>query len=718
MSTPRVEIVLNGASPEVEQAARAAIDRLVTSLPPENAALLARHPIHFHVIPAGAKLTDLPPYAHLKGAPTHDGRTWDGVRGIGGRLQDGVVLYAIGEEQLSPTMKSGYGQDHAATHETGHIIHQFGLTLDQQRIVEILYRRRLADPSAAWISPASYTKSTVGEYFANSVAAYYSASHARKNDGTFTPEWLRANDPRMFALLQHVFGPPRAPGEEPPPSVLRFAGPEESVLRFAIPDRPAEKVGVGSGTGSGAKEPPLTPEPSSARSAWWWALPVGIVVLLAAVLGGFFALRDGGGDGDGRASRASSAEPARDGTGGPEPTSPAPTAAVRVASATAGCNGTDHFPAAPATDGVSGQATQSPSKQTICLTLADVEPGMVVRVEVTGPRGPVTSTGVVTADGKVCIEIPLFQYGSYTITAVTLVDGAAEQAMDVTGALGATTFEVAQGEQACGLETIAAGTLAAAAPQPSASGGGPSGGDAASPGGDSRTAAGPESRAGPSAVATTTSSDGRSPFVWLLALGVLLLVVAAGVYLSPRFLFAPSPPVAAGPTAGGDGGRPQSVLSYAEEPPLVGGLDTGYRDHDEVAQRRRAEAESVTRALDEVNTRTPEQYVHESYLERFESGPAPAADTDEGRCEPKRIAWVAARRECDQVRFEAAAREADAAEAQAEVDRAPGDAAAAETLRRRIRRADEARAQADAACAAAEAARRAYEACAGGPDPA
>jgi hypothetical protein len=59
-----------------------------------------------------------------------------------------------------------------------------------------------------WLSPAWYSAANQAEYFANCVAAYHGHPYTDTDEerARYTRSWLQSNDPRMFALLEAVYG--------------------------------------------------------------------------------------------------------------------------------------------------------------------------------------------------------------------------------------------------------------------------------------------------------------------------------------------------------------------------------------------------------------------------------------------------------------------------------------------------------------------------------
>lgn len=216
-------VVGHGASAAAVRAAEAQIREVIGTLGAQNRSTLKGLTIELHIIPANKKLTDLPEYANLKGVRTWDrARVYDELRGVGAEKVGSVIRYAIAEEQLTKIAGKapGYAPGFVGPHETGHVVEQFSLTKSQKEALKKAYDARLK-AGGPWLSPASYTKGTIGEYFAQGTAAYfghpYTESAADKK--SYTKEWLRKNDPALFALLDEIYGAPAMPSRPIPPGI-------------------------------------------------------------------------------------------------------------------------------------------------------------------------------------------------------------------------------------------------------------------------------------------------------------------------------------------------------------------------------------------------------------------------------------------------------------------------------------------------------------------
>jgi Domain of unknown function (DUF4157) len=216
-TTVPMKVVPHGAS---EAAVKAAEAQLHEVLGAADLAQMKGETIELHIIPANRKLTDLPEYANLKGVRTWDRkRVYDEIRGAGAEKVGSVIRYAVAEEQLVkvPGHDMAYAPGFVGTHESGHVVQQFGLTKRQSDDLTAAYNTRVK-AGGPWLAPASYTSGNVGEYFAQGTAAYmghpYSTSAEDKK--TYTKDWLQKNDPALFKLLDEIYG--ARPAQRPPPS--------------------------------------------------------------------------------------------------------------------------------------------------------------------------------------------------------------------------------------------------------------------------------------------------------------------------------------------------------------------------------------------------------------------------------------------------------------------------------------------------------------------
>lgn len=134
-----------------------------------------------------------------------------GPGGLIGGILGGVLGSHIGAglgylagNAIDEAPDSGYGPGHVAAHEGTHNIELFALTPPQRIRVDALYQARKA-AGGPWLPPADYTSSTIHEYFANCASALFSAPRGPQEAASYTPQWLRDNDPDMYVLLDQIF---------------------------------------------------------------------------------------------------------------------------------------------------------------------------------------------------------------------------------------------------------------------------------------------------------------------------------------------------------------------------------------------------------------------------------------------------------------------------------------------------------------------------------
>lgn len=130
-------VVAEGVSPEAAKRAQAVLGEMLAEADPAVLRNLAERKVHTYIIPKDKKMTDLEPFAGLRGKRTFDGRLWDNVRGSGNTaLPDGKgYAIAVAEESLLVDKKpgQGYPRNFVLIHEFGHIVQIHGLpTADEE----------------------------------------------------------------------------------------------------------------------------------------------------------------------------------------------------------------------------------------------------------------------------------------------------------------------------------------------------------------------------------------------------------------------------------------------------------------------------------------------------------------------------------------------------------------------------------------------------------
>lgn len=200
------------------------LDEVLDQVNPVNRLVMADSEIRIHVIPEDWKLTDLPPWKHLKGDRLPDpnpndgyneSRSYDQIRGLGPPYcVDGPLDIAIGEELLVPRPPSdrpgATGQDvgKIMVHEVAHGVECSLTPAQATRLGEI--HRAAVDrfPRGIVGDNTTYAASTRREYFAEGVVAWFEAARGP----TYRRAWLKQNDTALHDLISQVFAvPPPTP---------------------------------------------------------------------------------------------------------------------------------------------------------------------------------------------------------------------------------------------------------------------------------------------------------------------------------------------------------------------------------------------------------------------------------------------------------------------------------------------------------------------------
>lgn len=199
-------------SPSAMDAASRVVHTLVGGAP-EMQERMRKAGVRVEIVPSNKLLTDLDSFADLADDRTRDGtRDWSETRGIGGHHHDGDIVVGFPEENLVEVEGSRdlYGEQHnISLHEMAHAVHLHGLTDEQrERLVE-LYQAQQGD--AAGFTD-DYAASHVEEYFAQATQAFMDVSDygLLRGEADQGDEWLRANDPDLYAFLESIYGSPEA----------------------------------------------------------------------------------------------------------------------------------------------------------------------------------------------------------------------------------------------------------------------------------------------------------------------------------------------------------------------------------------------------------------------------------------------------------------------------------------------------------------------------
>ncbi|MEV5492959.1 hypothetical protein AB0L47_34150 [Streptomyces bobili] len=246
-------------------AARMQLTRLLAAMlsDPDTAARIRDSAVRVVVIPRDVPVTDLLNSAEPAHAPHHalhetpngveraesaesaesaeDMRDTSGAQAAGlprGLTLPRAGLVAVSEENLlgehtttdphRPFQAEGYS---SVTHELAHMIHHFGLTPQDRRLVQSAFEAKTrAGDTAQWAdgpltgpdsTTRNYSSRSAEEYFAQVTNAYLGANHGHdphtgllRNNGA---PWVHANEPILLPLLQRLHGTHPTPIPHPNP---------------------------------------------------------------------------------------------------------------------------------------------------------------------------------------------------------------------------------------------------------------------------------------------------------------------------------------------------------------------------------------------------------------------------------------------------------------------------------------------------------------------
>lgn len=258
-----VRLILRTPDAVVERgASRAEAIRILTSQLRDKGIIrrLLSAEVRVVIVPANRLMTDLPEFAAQRGTYTFDGRPWDTVRGLGGQntaiteenlLGIGQLDSSIGRKgwrdqtSMDNAIRTGnvapneagrdgptdsdavmnnpgvYCDGYSTTnHEFFHTIHMFGLSRQDNQLIEREYNTKKSQPNTAqWAdgprlmpdgtTPSeNYSSSTVYEYFAQTGCAFQGTNVGTdpytgntRNNGR---SWVTANEPGLAGLLSRV----------------------------------------------------------------------------------------------------------------------------------------------------------------------------------------------------------------------------------------------------------------------------------------------------------------------------------------------------------------------------------------------------------------------------------------------------------------------------------------------------------------------------------
>ena len=219
-SLPR-SVWLHELDPAALPAVQSRLDEVLDHVVDATRAVMMDFDVQVHVVPEDKRLTDLPPWTHLRGVLVPDGRgdpypevrTYDQVRGLGpATCADGPLQIAIAEEQMVVSEAGSYPSPTTGdlgrnlVHELGHVV-ECGLDGSQRAQLDRAYSAaRGRFPADVVGALPAYSTSNKREYFAEGAAAWFEAgSHA-----SYRRAWLLEHDPQLHSLLASVFAVPPA----------------------------------------------------------------------------------------------------------------------------------------------------------------------------------------------------------------------------------------------------------------------------------------------------------------------------------------------------------------------------------------------------------------------------------------------------------------------------------------------------------------------------
>ncbi|MEU9396617.1 protein-glutamine glutaminase family protein [Streptomyces sp. NPDC048324] len=224
------------------QAARVLVARMLRD--PDVAARLLAEGSRVVVVPADTPMTELEPFRHLRGEPVPGGRTWDQVRGSGGRVSAITEENLLGESSRLPNTR--YADGYSTTvHELAHMVHHHGLSqADRQAIDRAFAARRALGPDASWPDGIrrdregrvtdNYSSRDADEFFAQ-LSNVYLGANAGLDPFTGRPRengarWVEENEPGLLPLLRRLYGPALQEGELGPVNPVRAVQEEDETL--------------------------------------------------------------------------------------------------------------------------------------------------------------------------------------------------------------------------------------------------------------------------------------------------------------------------------------------------------------------------------------------------------------------------------------------------------------------------------------------------------
>lgn len=193
-------IVKTGASQKAQYEAERLVRKMLRNVSDDVLKNIADAGYSIYIIPRGKKLTDLPEFSGLKGKKTFDGRDWESVSGV---LSSNAKGMAVAEEDLL-NGKSSYEKNSIFAHEFAHLIAASDKTVNLK--ISAAYEQNIKDREKFSDDYASTNKD---EYFARSSEMWFGVYSESKWNPFSDPkdkDWLKANDPEMYQLLNQLYG--------------------------------------------------------------------------------------------------------------------------------------------------------------------------------------------------------------------------------------------------------------------------------------------------------------------------------------------------------------------------------------------------------------------------------------------------------------------------------------------------------------------------------
>jgi hypothetical protein len=217
---------LHAPDPSALPAVQSLLDEVLDHVAPATRELMMDSEVRIHVVPRDQNVTDLAPWAHLRGVLVPDGspsdgypeaRTYDEVRGIGpAACSDGHLDIGIAEEQMVTFPDGAYRSPgpndlgRNLIHEVGHAV-ECALTTEQRETLASSYMAaRQRFPVDIVGSYPAYSIADQREYFAEGTAAWFEPGD--DDASTYRRSWLADQDPALHSLLSDVYAvPPPVP---------------------------------------------------------------------------------------------------------------------------------------------------------------------------------------------------------------------------------------------------------------------------------------------------------------------------------------------------------------------------------------------------------------------------------------------------------------------------------------------------------------------------